>query len=174
MARETRLTFEAAIKIFFFVFLYFFFMIMTFDDDQEEFIEFFTNTLFTFFLFTFIYSTYKHSMHFFAFLEASISKGTSVSFAVKQFARDMLNTFAFVLRFLTLMLRLNIYDTVDDFLDSYYIFIGDFDDDEYFVDLFFSMFSVMFFDTDNNDDRSFQLEGEMDLMGDLFALFFIM
>jgi len=147
-------------------------MIMTFDDDQEEFIEFFTNTLFTFFLFTFIYSTYKHSMHFFSFLEASISKGASVSLAIKQFARDMLNTFAFVLRFLVLMLRLNIYDLVDDCLDSYYIFIGDFDDDEYFLEFFISSFCVMFFDTDNNDDRSFQLEGEVDFMADFFVLYF--
>jgi hypothetical protein len=71
------------------------------------------------------------------------------------------------------MLRLNIYDTVDDIFDSYYIFLGDFDDDEYFIDLFFSMFTVMFFDTDNNDDRSFFLEDEMDLTTDLFALYFV-
>jgi hypothetical protein len=71
------------------------------------------------------------------------------------------------------MLRLNIYDTVDDIFDSYYIFLGDFDDDEYFIDLFFSMFTVMFFDTDNNDDRSFFLEDEMDLANDLFALYFV-
>jgi hypothetical protein len=71
------------------------------------------------------------------------------------------------------MLRLNIYDTVDDFLDSYYIFLGDFDDDEYFIDLFFSMFTVMFFDTDNNDDRSFFLEDESDLAGDLFSIYFV-
>jgi hypothetical protein len=71
------------------------------------------------------------------------------------------------------MVRLNVYDMVDDFLDSYYIFLGDFDDDEYFIDLFFSMFTVMFFDTDNNDDRSFFLEDEMDLAGDLFAIYFV-
>ena len=71
------------------------------------------------------------------------------------------------------MVRLNIYDANDDILDSYYIFLGDFDDDEYFIDLFFSMFSVLFFDTDNNDDRSFFFEDEADFSADLFSLYFI-
>ena len=35
------------------------------------------------------------------------------------------------------------------------------------------MFTVMSFDTDNNDDRSFLLEDEMDLAGDLFAIYFV-
>jgi hypothetical protein len=35
------------------------------------------------------------------------------------------------------------------------------------------MFTVMFFDTDNNDDRSFFLEDEMDLANDLFAIYFV-
>jgi hypothetical protein len=72
------------------------------------------------------------------------------------------------------MLRLNIYDIVDDIFDSYYIFVGDFDDDEYFSDLFFPIFSVMFFDTDVNDDRSFFFEDEVDFSNDLFSLYFIM
>jgi hypothetical protein len=71
------------------------------------------------------------------------------------------------------MVRLNIYDANDDILDSYYIFLGDFDDDEYFIDLFFSMFSVLFFDTDNNDDRSFFFEDEADFSVDFFSLYFI-
>ena len=71
------------------------------------------------------------------------------------------------------MLRLNIYDLLDDILDSYYIFVCDFDDDEYFSELFFSIFSVMFFDTDNNDDRSFFFEDELDFSADLFSIYFI-
>ena len=65
------------------------------------------------------------------------------------------------------------YDTVDDILDSYYVFVGDFDDDEYFSDLVFSIFGTMFFDSDNNDDRSFFFEGEMDFTGDLFSIYFM-
>lgn len=173
MSRETRVQFEAALKVFFFVFFYFSMMIMTFDDDQEEILEFFNGMCFNFFLFLFGYLVFKYSIHFFSFLEASVSEGRSITFVTKQCVRDMINSGALLLRSLTLMIRLNIYDTVDDFLDSYYIFLGDFDDDEYFVDLFFSMFTVMFFDTDVNDDRSFFLEDEMDLAGDLFALYFV-
>jgi len=65
------------------------------------------------------------------------------------------------------------YDTVDDILDSYYVFVGDFDDDEYFSDLLFSIFGAMFFDPDCNDDRSFFFEGEMDFTGDLFSIYFM-
>ena len=71
------------------------------------------------------------------------------------------------------MARLNLYDFLDDLLDSYYIFVCDFDDEEYFSDLLFSTFSVMFFDTDNHDDRSFFFEDEIDLSNDLFSLYFI-
>lgn len=71
------------------------------------------------------------------------------------------------------MIRLNIYDAVDDVLDSYYIFMADFEEEEYFSDTFFSMFSVMAFDTDVNDDRSFLFEDEMDLSVDLFTIYFL-
>jgi extradiol dioxygenase family protein len=73
-----------------------------------------------------------------------------------------------------LALRLNIYDGVDDVLDSYYIFVADFDDEEYFNDLFFSISPLLFFDGDVNDDRSLFLEDEFDLATDLFSLYFIM
>jgi len=148
-------------------------MIATFDDDLEEILEFFNGMCFNFFILLFFYLVFKYSIHFFSFLESSVAEGRISSFIAKQFVRDGLNTFAFILRTFILMVRLNVYDMVDDFLDSYYIFLGDFDDDEYFIDLFFSMFTVMFFDTDNNDDRSFLLEDEMDLAGDLFAIYFI-
>jgi hypothetical protein len=79
-----------------------------------------------------------------------------------------------VLRFVVLIGRLNIYDSVDDILDSYYIFMTDFEEEEYFSDAFFSIFSVLSFDTDVNDDRSFLFEDEMDLSFDLFTLYFIL
>jgi len=173
MSRDVRMQFEAVLKIVFFIFFYFSMMIATFDDDQEEIIEFFNGMCFNVFIFFLVYLVFKYSIHFFSFLEASIAEGRTLNFVTKQCLRDIINSGALVLRTLTLMARLNIYDTVDDFLDSYYIFLGDFDDDEYFTDLFFSVFSVMFFDTDVNDDRSFFLEDEMDLSGDLFALYFI-
>jgi hypothetical protein len=172
-SREMRVQYEAVLKTFFFILFYFSLMIATFDDDQEEILEFINGMCFNILIFFFVYLVYKYSIHFFSFLEASVAEGRSIVFVAKQCLRDIINSAALLLRVLTLVVRLNIYDAVDDFLDSYYIFIGDFDDDEYFNDLFFSMFSVMFFDTDNNDDRSFFLEDEMDLTGDLFSLYFI-
>ena len=71
------------------------------------------------------------------------------------------------------MIRLNIYDGIDDILDSYYIFLADFDEEEYFSDSFFSLFATLTFDTDVNDDRSFMFEDEMDLLADLFTIYFI-
>jgi hypothetical protein len=168
-----RVQYEAVLKTFFFILFYFSLMIATFDDDQEEILEFINGMCFNILLFFFVYLVYKYSIHFFSFLEASVAEGRSIVFVAKQCLRDIINSAALLLRVLTLVVRLNIYDAVDVFLYSYYIFIGAFDDDEYFNDLFFSMFSVMFFDTDNNDDRSFFLEDEMDLTGDLFSLYFI-
>jgi hypothetical protein len=173
MSRAYRQEFESALKTFFLVFFYMSMMLMTWDDDQEEMIEGFNDLLFNFFLSLFAYYTLKVSVHYLSFLEASISEGRNFAFVLTQFVRDMTNNFAFVLRYLTLIARLNIYDLNDDILDSYYIFLGDFDDDEYYMDMFFSLFSTMFFDTDNNDDRSFFLEDEVDFSADLFSLYFV-
>ena len=171
-SRETRLQLEATLKMVFILVLYTSMMIATFDDDQEEMLEFFNGVSFYAFLSVFVYFLYRYSIHYFSFLEGS--KGESRAFRIiGQFLLDCANSFALILRFLVLMLRLNMYDSVDDFLDSYYFFVGDFDDDEYFPDLFFSIFSVMFFDTDNNDDRSFFFEDEIDLSTDLFSIYFI-
>ena len=71
------------------------------------------------------------------------------------------------------MFRFFIYETNDDIIDSYYIFFADFDDDEYFNEIFFSVFPLLFFDPDNNDDRSIFLEDEIDFGSDLFSLYFI-
>ena len=56
------------------------------------------------------------------------------------------------------MTRLNLYDFLDDLLNFYYLFVCNFNDDKYFSDLLFTIFSVMFFDIDLYDDRSFFFE----------------
>lgn len=172
MSTEVRFQFEAALQVFFFVFLYTSMMIATFDDDQEEILEFFNTMCYYFFLATFVYYLFKYSIHYFSFLEAAKGETKSVS-PFSQFLFDALNTVAFTLRFLVLMIRLNIYDTVDDILDSYYIFMADFDEEEYFPELLFSIFAAMPYDSDVNDDRSFMLEDEMDFTSDLFTTYFI-
>lgn len=172
-SRELRLQLEAVYTLIFIFVLYVSMMIATFDDDQEELFEFFHGSSFYLFLAVFVYFLYKYSLHYFSFLEAS-EGGSRLVGLITQFAKDLANTFALSLRFGVLMLRLNIYDFLDDAIDSYYIFVCDFDDDEYFSELFFSVFSVLFFDLDNNDDRSFFFEDELDFSIDLFSLYFIL
>jgi hypothetical protein len=172
MAVENRFQFEAAIQTFFFFVLYVSVSLATFDDDQEELLEFFNTMCIYFFTFTLFYYFFKYSMHFFSFLEAA-QVGSKSSNMVIQFLRDLLNTLGLVVRFFVLMVRLNLYDLSDDILDSYYIFMIDFDEEEYLSETFFSLFSTMFFDIDNHDDRSFLLEDEMDVSFDLFSLYFI-
>jgi len=147
---------------------------MAFDDDQEEIIEFMDTCFFYFFSIIVSYLVYKHSIHYFAFLDASESKGRSVGFVTKQFFKDFLNTFSLLLRFYILLFRINVYDTLDDFFDSYYIFVGDFDDDEYLNELFLSIHGTILFTLDNNDDRSFLLEDENDFSNDLFYTYFVL
>lgn len=172
LSTEVRFQVEAALQVFFFLFLYTSMMIATFDDDQEELLEFFNTMTYYFFLSTMVYYLFKYSIHFFSFLEAA--KGDSSSVApFSQFLFDALNAIAFVLRFLVLMIRLNIYDTVDDILDSYYIFMADFEEDEYDADvLSFIWAGIQSCDPDVNDDRSFMLEDYHDFWGDVFHSFF--
>ena len=173
LSREVRVQYEAAIQVIFLFFFYWTMMIATFDDDKEEVIETLDTGFFYFFLFLILFLLLKYSIHYFAFLEASSNEGRLVAFLTKQFMRDIMNSFGLFLRFFVLLFRLNVYDTLDDFYDSYYIYIGDFDDDEYYHELFFNCFNFIFYDFDNNSDKSFSLEEENDLFFDIFYIYFI-
>jgi hypothetical protein len=118
--------------------------LFAFDDDQEEVIEYVNSFFFYVFSLCIFYLVYKHSVHFFSFLVASTSKGRSASF-MGQFQVDIMDTLSVGLRFYILLFRMNVYDTLEDFFDSYYIFIGDFDDDEDFQELFLSIHGTLFF-----------------------------
>jgi len=173
LTKEFRIQFEALIQTFFFFFFFWTMEIATFDDDKEELIEFFNVNCFFFFNILILYLLFKYSQHYFAFLEASVTDGKSVSFILKQFSRDFINSFALFLRFFILLFRLNVYDTLDDFYDSYYIFIGDFDDDEYYFELLFFYHSLLMFSFDNNDDGLYSLEDENTFFFNLFYLYFV-
>lgn len=172
ISKESRVQFESMLQTFFFFVLYWSMLIATFDDDQEELIEIFDTGLFFFFCLLISFLLFKYSLHYFAFLESSVAEGKSVNYVTKQFFRDFINTFALFLRFFILLFRLNVYDTLDDFYDSYYIYVGDFDDDEHFLDMFFSFYPFFFFDFDNHDDRDISLEDENEFVVDLFCLYF--
>jgi hypothetical protein len=173
VSRETRMQFEVVLQTIVLFLLYWGAVLMTFDDDQEEVIEFIDTQFFLFFTLIILYLIFKHSTHYFSFLESSLNDGRSAVFLTKQFFRDILNTFSLMLRFYVLLFRINVYDMLDDVLDSYYIFIGDFDDDEYFNELFYSIHGTLFFTNDNQDDRSFLLEDENTFSNDLFYSYFV-
>lgn len=173
VSKDTRINFESVTQSAIFFIFYWVMAIMAFDDDKEELLEFLDNAFFYFFTFTLLYFFFKHSVHYFSFLEASATGSRSTMFLITQFKGDFLALFSMVLRFYSLLLRLNVYDVLDDCLDFYYIFIGDFDDDEYIQELFFSLHGTFFFTTDNHDDRSFLLEDENDFFNDFFYLYFI-
>lgn len=174
ISKDTRLQYEAIIQTAIFFIFYWALAIMAFDDDKEELIEYLDTIFFYFFTFVLFYFFYKHSVHYFSFLEASATGSRSVMFLVTQFKGDFLASFSMILRFYSLLLRLNVYDILDDCLDFYYVFIGDFDDDEYLQDLFFSLHGTLFFVLDNQDDRSFLLEDESDFFNDLFYVYFLL
>lgn len=170
---ETRIQLEAVMQTFIFFLFYWIVTLLTFDDDQEEVIEFVDTFFFYFFSIIILYFILRHSIHYFSFLEASVSEGRNVNYLVLQFRNDFLGSFSLLLRFYTLLFRMNVYDTLEDFFDSYYIFVGDFDDDEYINELFFSLNNTLFFTLDNNDDRSFLFEDENDFSNDFFLLYFM-
>ena len=174
LSREVRIQFEATTQTAIFFVLYWSMTIMSFDDDKEELIEYLDTSFFYFFSFVLIYFFFKHSIHYFSFLESTSTGSRSTMFLATQFKGDFLALFSMILRFYSLLLRLNVYDVLDDCLDFYYVFIGDFDDDEYLNESFFSLYGVIFYTSDNQDDRSFLLEDENDFYGDIFYLYFLL
>jgi hypothetical protein len=141
---------------------------------RGEVIEFIDTGFLYFFSFITAYPCFKHSIHYFALLEASKSETRSVKFIASRFVSDFIPTFSLRLRFYTLLSRMNVYDNLDDFFDSYYIFVGDFDDDEYLNELFLSIHGTILFTLDNNDDHPFLLEDENDFSNDLFYSYFVL
>lgn len=165
-SKEVRIQFEAVLQTVVFFGTYWAMVLMAFDDSQEEVIEFVDGGFFYFFVLITLFLVFKYSVHYFAFIEASVAEGRSVAFVAKQVFKDALNTLSLVLRFYILLLRVNVYDTLDDFLDSYYIFVGDFDEDEYLNELFLSIYSSLLFLSENDYDTSFLLEDEHDFTND--------
>ncbi len=172
-SRENRIQFEVVIQLFFFIFFFWIFTLISYNDSQVEFIELVNLLLFYFFLFVIFYLLYKYSLHYFSFLEASVIEGKSASFISKQFVRDISNTFALFLRFFLLLFRLNIYDGLDDILDSYYIFFCDFDDDTYYDELLIMFDDSLFYIPDNNNDANLFNDLESDLFEDLFQKYYV-
>ena len=146
---------------------------MSYDDEDVETIESVSLFLTSYFLFIIVFLIFKYSVHYFSFLESSFTEGKSSSFIAKQFVRDVSNTFALFLRFFLLLLRLNIYDGLDDFLESYFIAFCDFDCDTYYDELVIYFDSSLFYIKDNSTDSGIFTEVESDLLEDVFHKYFV-
>lgn len=138
----------------------------------QEPIEALNTFLFKLFLVIYLFFLYKNSTHYFSFLEASVTDRGVLSMFV-QFVKDFANSFVLLLRFLTLLFRLNIYDAVDDVLDSNYIFICDFEDDSFYVDFFGTFYKSILINNDSFGDKTIFFEQSLDFSGDLFFIYFI-
>lgn len=173
IARSNHLEFTAVLGLFFLIVLYYVMEIFSGNDAREE-GTMFLDSLFLYLFSGFVvYLIFRLSVHFYSFLEESIVGSRSVSTLLVQFSRDVTNTVVHLSRCITLIVRLNVYDFADDVVDSYVIFLDDFTDDEYILDLLTPFSSTLFFDVDNKDDRAFTLEGELDTSLDLFSLYFV-
>lgn len=172
-ANENRLQLDWTVSFLLFIFICWIPTLMTYDDINVELVETTHSFICNFFILCIFYLIYKYSTHYFSFLENSVSEGFSTSFIAKQFVRDVSNTFALFLRFFLLIFRLNIYDGLDDFLDSYYIFFIDFDEDSY-SDEFFATESYNIFISDNSEDCNSDKPLDLDLWGDLYARYFLL
>lgn len=130
VSKENRLQFEAVLlTVSLFTFLSIF-NIFTIKDLYEESMESIMLSFFYIFLTIFVFFFFKNSIHYFAFLEASMSNNQTTGIFM-QFGKDAANSFVLSLRFTALMVRINIYDTVEDLLDSNYIFACEFQDERF-------------------------------------------
>jgi hypothetical protein len=168
---ENRFQFDITYLWLVWVFCIWLVVLLTYDDIYVEIIELFHSFCIYYFIFIILYLLYKYSFHYFSFLESTSNDSYSVYYLLKQFVRDIANTFALFLRFFLLLFRLNIYDGLDDFLDSYYIFFIDFDDEDYNTELLYLSNSWMF-SIDNNEDYIFYLNADVDWSEDLFIKYY--
>lgn len=169
------MNFSLVFILFFFLIESFLFTIMQVNENSIEFVEFIHIQLIFFLLFTIFFLLYKYSIHYFSFLEQSVVEGKSSLFIVKQFVRDTSNTFALFLRFFLLLFRLNIYDGLDDFLDSYCIFFCEFNENieiEGISNLFIEN-NVNGFDLLKSDVDLNTTELDISGIGDLFFFYYI-
>jgi len=172
MGFENRIQIDLILLFLIFVLFVWVILLIGFDDIYSETVELFHFFLIFIFLYIILFLLYKYSIHYFSFLENTVTEGFSTAFITKQMVRDFSNTFALFLRFFLLLFRLNIYDGLDDFLDSYYIFFCDFNEDSYFdEDTFHS--NAFFYFKDNQEDNVFFHPNEQDWFDDLFARYYV-
>ena len=110
-------------------FLYWSFIILTYDENSYSIIELMNAWLFYSFIFSIVYTLTKLSFYALPLLELTISSKSNFALFVIQFGKDAFAWYGLVLRIASLLIRLTLYDTLDDLIESYYVFFDDFIDD---------------------------------------------
>ncbi len=175
-SKTHRINLDILIVCFFLLIESLLFTIIQLNDNKVEFVELMHIQLIYFLCFICFFLLYKYSIHYFSFLEQSVIEGKVSLFILKQFIRDTSNTFALFLRFFVLLFRLNIYDGLDDFLDSYCIFFGEFNENSEISSISplllmsYSGYFSLYID-DTNIDLS---DLDFTTYYDIFNLFFIL
>ena len=144
-------------KIWLLVYIFIFYYIINlflYNEFNIEYINIFSSHIVTVFLLITIYFLYKYNIFTLLFFEFSIIAGKSYLYIFKQYLRDILNILAYMLRLILLFIRLNIYDGLDDFFDSYYIFIGDFNTYDYLEIIYIYNYNQLYMHYDNLYDQS--------------------
>ena len=133
---------------------YYIINLFVYNEFNIEYINLFSLQTVIIFLLITIYFLYKYSTFILLFFELSITIGKSHIYVFKQYLRDILNILAYALRLILLFIRLNIYDGLDDFFDSYYIFIGDFNAYDYLEIIYIYNYNQLYTHYDNMYDQS--------------------
>jgi hypothetical protein len=174
--KDNRIQLESAIIAFNLFVLYYAILLIGFSDILNYSSTHLSTFLVVVFVASYLTFLFKNAVHYFSFLEATVADKSLMGYVV-QFLKDSSNSIAIILRFLTLLVRLNLYDLVDDILDSNYIFFCDFEEERFLSDSL-SSFSKnsQFIDTLNykTHDRIYSSYPTLLLNVDLYALFFVL
>lgn len=169
ISKEHRINFEVTIKTIFLLILFFLLNLFYYDDNLSECLVFFNQNFFIFFNFLITVLINSLSLHIFSYLGKSISDGRSLRLIFRQFCKDIIDSLSIILRFYMLVFRINIYDTLEDFFDGYYIFIEDLSEDDNFT----SLLNENYFFSDNYSDNSIFSGSNIYTIHDLFILLYI-
>lgn len=172
MSKENRLQLESVLLTVLLFTILSISNLLTFRDLYEESIESLTLSLFYIFLWIYIFFLFRNSMHYFSFLEASVPNRKVLSIFI-QFGKDTANSFIIVIRFVTLLVRLNIYDAVDDVLDSNYIFNCDFQEESLNSNFWNRLYSAVFLDNHLHQSTNTHQSYTVSYFTDLLALYFV-
>lgn len=108
---------------------YWFFSILNYDETDYSFTEVLNSWLVYCFIFAAVFTFFKLSFYSFSILELNYASESTFALLVHQFGRDVFAWYSLTLRIASLLIRVTLYDMLDDGIESYYIFFDDFLDD---------------------------------------------